>query len=284
MDVKIGLILSTAPQTRLVEIARRAEALGYESLWMGEHIVLPIEDSEEHPYGRPAVVSPRNDMLEPLTALATLAGATSRVRLATGVLLPPLRNLFATARQIMTLDLMSGGRLDIGVGVGWHEGEFALMGADFATRGPATDEFIDAMDRLFADEEPSFQGRLIAFPKVGFEPKPAQKPRVPILVGGDTGPAMRRAALRGDGWYGHAKSPEEGRERMERVNRLVSEQGRDPAAFQRVVQVWDPPSPEDLAAYVAAGADRLVCSPFGQGRDPIEVIEAYADKIGLRPA
>ena len=280
--MKIGLILSNARRAAQADIARRAEQLGYDSLWAGEHIILPVENADTHPYGRPNLVTPFGDTLEAFTQLAYLAGVTERIRLATGVILLPIRNLFSTARQIATLDIFSGGRLDLGVGVGWHGGEFELMGADFKARGAHADEFLDALNRLFTERTPSFQGRHISFPSVGFEPKPLQSPRPPILVGGDSLPAMRRAALRGDGWYGHASTPEQGRERIETVDRLLVEQGRDPAGFQHVLQVWDPPEPDALRAYAAAGADRLVIAPFTpKDPDPVRTLETYAARIGL---
>lgn len=280
--MKIGLILSNAPRASLADIARRADDAGFDSLWVGEHIVLPIEESEDHPYGRPGVVQPRNEWRSPFVELAYFAGLTNRIRLATGVILPPIRNLFVTAREISTLDVHSGGRLDVGLGVGWHMGEFALMGADFASRGAHTDEFMDALTCLFTKDSPSFQGRHIAFEAVGFEPKPVQSPRPPLLVGGDTGPAMRRAAKRGDGWYGHASSPEQARERIEAMKRLVSENGRDVAGFEYVLQVWDPPSADDLKAYAAAGADRVVTAPFKpDDTDPVGAMMDYARLVGV---
>ena len=280
--MKVGLIISNAPRHSLMEIARRADALGFDSLWAGEHIVLPVDDGEEHPYGRPGVVHPYNEKLDSFVELAFLAAVTSRIRVATGVILPPLRNVFATARQIVSLDQLSGGRLDVGVGVGWHAGEMALMGANFSARGAYTDEFIDALTCLFTEKAPSFEGKHIAFPKVGFEPKPAQTPRPPILVGGDTLPAMRRAARRGDGWYGHAANVEQARERIAQVRELLAANGRDPVGFEMLLQVWDPPRREQLEAYAAAGAHRVVCAPFGvQDADPIRNMEVYAQNLGL---
>lgn len=280
--MRIGLIISTVAHHQLPDLARRAEQLGFDSLWAGEHIVLPMRETETHPYGRPGVVQPLGETWAPFVQLAALAGITSRIRLATGVILPPLRNVFATAREMVTLDLMSGGRLDVGVGVGWHSGEFALMGADFKSRGAYTDEFIDALDRLFTERTPSFQGRHIAFEPVGFEPKPMQKPRPPVLVGGDTLPAMRRAALRGDGWYGHAGSPDEARARIATVAGLLADNGRDPAKFENVVQVWNPPGAEALRGYAEAGAHRVVTAPFERDDPaPVRTLEAYARSIGL---
>ena len=277
--MKIGIALPHAPDDRLFEIARRAEALGFDSIWQGEHIVLPMVDRHEHPYGK-IKIAPQNPFHAPFVQLAALAAVTTTLRVCTGVILPPLRNVFATAREITSLDIMSGGRLDVGIGVGWHPDEFELMGYDFKARGAYTDEFIDALSLLLDEREPGFQGKHISFESVGFEPKPLQRPRPPILVGGDTPLAQRRAAKRGDGWYGHADSPEQALERLEAVNRHVEAEGRDPASFKHVVQVWNPP--EEPEAYFAAGADRLVVMPFRPDTDPIEQIEAYATKINLR--
>jgi len=280
--MKIGLILTGAPSDRLFDIVRRAEVLGYDSVWQGEHMVLPMVDKYEHPYGK-VKIAPHTPFFEPFVQLAALAGATKTLRVCTGVILPPLRNVFHTGREIATLDVMSGGRLDVGIGVGWQPDEMELMGYNPKVRGAYTDEFLDALHKLLSEHEPSFQGQHIAFEAVGFEPKPVQKPRPPILIGGDTPPAMRRAAKRGDGWYGHSDSPEQARERIGAMRAQLAEEGRDPAAFQYVVQCWKPPSAKDLEGFAAAGATRLVVAPFSPSRsDPIEVIEAYAEQAGLR--
>jgi probable F420-dependent oxidoreductase len=279
--MKIGLNLAVAPQHLHIPLARRAEELGYHALWFGDHIALPIVANDVHPYGRSELVSPKNYTLEPFTQLANLAGVTERIRLATGVIIAPIRNIFLTARQALTVDVVSGGRFDLGLGVGWHAGEFALMGGDYAGRGGYTDDFIRALRELFRADEPEYHGDHINFPPIGFEPKPVNG-EVPLIVGGDSPPAVRRAVTLGDGWYGHCESVEQGEQRLADVRRRLADADRPVDGFELMLQIWGQPDLAAIARYEAAGATQLVVSPF-TARDPdmVEIIGDYARRIGL---
>lgn len=174
----------------ILRIARKADELGYEWLTVPEHIVMPKEMGE--------TMGPRYP--EALSAAAVLAGATTRIKILTYILVLPYRNPVLLAKQIATLDFLSGGRITLGTAAGHMEREFDILQVPFAERGALTDEYLRAMKELWTSDEPSFQGRYVQFEEILFEPKPAQKPHPPILIGGNSKPAMRRAATLGDGW------------------------------------------------------------------------------------
>jgi probable F420-dependent oxidoreductase len=171
-------------------IARRADELGWDWLTVSEHIVMPIEMA--------SVMGRR--FPEALTAAAVLAGATRRIKLLTYVLVLGYRNPVLLAKQVATLDFLSGGRIVLGAGVGHLEREFLVLNAPFDGRGAIAEESIRAMRELWTSEHPSFQGDSVQFENIAFEPKPVQEPHPPILIGGNSKAAMRRAARLGDGW------------------------------------------------------------------------------------
>src|SRR5437762_9070854 len=176
-------------------VARAAEAAGFESLWAGEHVVLP------DPQVPPSPMAPQDPALDPLLALAWAAAHSTMLRLATGIVILPQRNPVVLAKQVASLDVLSAGRVTLGVGVGYLEPEFRAIGADFENRGAVTDEYLDAMDRLWYDEHPAFHGRFADFAGIDAYPRPVQRP-IPIVIGGHTKRAYRRAVARGGGWYG----------------------------------------------------------------------------------
>jgi len=184
-------------------VAQRAEDLGYDHVWVSDHIILPKKVDSFYPYAADGVATFRPDepYLEPLAALNFIAGCTKRIRLGTHVLIIPYRNPVLTAKILSSLDVLSGGRVILGAGVGWMEEEFQAMGLDtYKERGAVTDEYLQLYKELWTSENPSFDGKYYQISGSGFEPKPAQKPHPPIWIGGHTGPAIRRAAKYGDGW------------------------------------------------------------------------------------
>jgi probable F420-dependent oxidoreductase len=185
----------------LVTVVRAAESAGFDSVWAGEHVVLP------DPRVPPSPMEPQDPALDPFIALAWAASTTSSVRVATGIVIMPQRNPVVLAKQVASLDVLSGGRVTLGIGVGYLEPEFRAIGANFTERGAVTDEYIEAMQHLWYDERPSYRGRFAAFDGVDAHPRPAQKP-IPIVVGGHTPLAFRRAVARGHGWYGFAQTAE----------------------------------------------------------------------------
>ena len=187
----------------LRSLARSAEQAGFDSVWVSDHIILPRQVESFYPYAADGVATFRPDepYYEPLAALNFLAGCTERVRLGTHVLILPYRNPVLTAKILSTLDVLSGGRVILGAGVGWMEEEFQALGLDtYHERGAVTDEYIQLYKELWTNDRPEFEGKYYQLSGAGFQPKPVQKPHIPIWIGGHTGPAIRRAAKYGDGW------------------------------------------------------------------------------------
>jgi probable F420-dependent oxidoreductase len=185
----------------LTDVVTRAEEAGFESAWSCEHIVLPDPKIERLP------MEPDFPMLASLLGLAWAAAATSTIRLGTGILIAPLYSPAILAKELATLDVLSRGRLILGVGVGYLEPEFDAVGVDFKSRGQIADECIHAMRSLWYDAAPSFEGQYVAFSKVDAYPKPIQS-QIPITVGGMTTPALRRALRLGNGWFGTFQTPD----------------------------------------------------------------------------
>ena len=186
----------------LVKLAVDAEEAGFDSVWVVDHLIIPAESAQTYPYARQAgmPLSPDWAFLEPLIALAAIASRTNRVLLGTGVYLLPLRHPLVTAKAAASLDVLSGGRLLLGVGLGWISEEYAAMGVPWAERGRITDEQIGLLRALWREERPRFEGDYWTLGGFGFEPKPADE-HIPILIGGNEAPARRRAARMGDGWH-----------------------------------------------------------------------------------
>ena len=219
----------------LRSLAQRAEALAYDSIWVSDHIVLPRQVASFYPYAENGVATftPDQPYYEPIATLNFLAGCTQRVRLGTHVLIIPYRNPVTTAKQLSTLDVLSGGRVILGAGVGWMEEEFQALGLDtYAMRGAVTDEYLQLYKELWTKEFPEFHGEHFQISGAGFEPKPVQKPHIPIWIGGHTGPAIRRAAQLADGWMPIGLrppailEPEEMAAKIARLRRLTARAGR----------------------------------------------------------
>lgn len=186
------------PETA-ARIARLAESAGFESLWAGEHVVLP------DPRVSPSPMEPEEPILDPLVALATLAGVTTTIRLGTGVVILPQRNPAVLAKQVASLDVISGGRLILGLGVGYLEPELTAIGVPYGERGARTDEYLAAMRSLWYAERPAFDGRFVRFSGVQARPRPGP---LPIVVGGHSPAAFRRAVEQAHGWYGFWLDPD----------------------------------------------------------------------------
>ena len=262
----------------LIAKARLAEAAGYESIWRGDHLILPVHAETDYPYGtrpgRPFAAD--TPLLDVVVTLGFLAAATSTIRLATGVYVLPLRDVYTTARAVQTLDILSQGRVIFGVGVGWLREEFDIVGRPFADRGAVTDEAVEILRRLWRDDEPSYEGRHHRLPPVRFEPKPVQQPHPPVVFGGESDAALRRVARCGDGWYGHRQSAAEVAPIVGRIDALRREAGRDHLPFEVTTRVTPDVGAEELDALTNAGVHRVVVE-FGSFSD----VEGRADLRGL---
>ena len=206
MPMKFGLFSTNAYACSYPDVvagvARAAEAAGFESLWGGEHVVLP------DPQAPPSPMAPQDRILDPVIALTYCAAVTTRVRLGTGIIILPQRNPLVLAKELASLDALSAGRLIFGIGVGYLEPEFRALGAPFEQRGAVADEYLAAMQAIWSQARPAYQGRFVSFADVQAHPQPVQRPHPPIVIGGRTAAAFRRAVQQGNGWYGFALDAE----------------------------------------------------------------------------
>lgn len=243
----------TAGPAAAARVARLAEELGYDSLWVGEHVVLP------DPRRPPSPMEPTAAILDPLISLAFLAAHTDRIRLGTGIVILPQRHPLVLAKELASLDVLSGGRLIFGLGVGYLEPELAAIGVPMASRGRRSDEYLEAMQALWTMERPAYEGRFVSFSGVDAHPRPVQRP-LPVVVGGEGDAAWRRAARYGHGWYGFRLDPEQTAEAV----RALAAAPRPDGLPRLEISVTPPPGPIDadlVARYAAAGVDRLILFP-----------------------
>jgi probable F420-dependent oxidoreductase len=265
----------------MVAIAERAEALGYSSLWTSDHILVP--KSRPEPFG---------NVLESFTTLSYLAACTEHIRLGTGILVLPMRNPLLAAKQAATIQHLSGGRLTLGVGVGYIEQEYGYLRADFGSRGRLADEYIAAMRELFESDAPEFHGEHVSYSDALFTPRP--KVPIPIVVGGNSRSALKRAARLGDGWYGLRLSPESAREAIATMDELGHKESFAVSlrVQTRVGGIVDDVQPqatlhgeandivEQVNRYAAVGVQHLVIEPFASNLpDFLEQLERFAEEI-----
>ncbi len=228
----------------LADIAKLGDRLGFYCMVMPDHILQPNQVNSTYPYSLTGDIlaagqSGDGEWPEQITTLAYLAGVTERIRLVTSVMIIPYRNPILTAKMLSTLDMLSKGRLILGAGVGWMEEEFELLNTEpFAERGAVTNEYLRAFIELWTKDDPKFEGKYVNFSDITFLPKPVQKPYPPIWIGGQSKPAIRRAAQIGDCWHpvgaipAAPLEPEELAENLVLLHQYAEKAGRDPAIIQ----------------------------------------------------
>jgi probable F420-dependent oxidoreductase len=276
--MQLGLVhVNMGPMSRpggLAAAAQAAEAAGFDSVWAGEHIVLP------DPQAPPSPMDPRDPALDCLLALTWAAAHTATIRLATGIVILPQRNPVVLAKEVATLDVLSGGRVMLGIGAGYLEPEFRAVGANFAERGAVTDEYLDAMRALWHDEQPEYHGRFADFAGVDAHPRPLQQP-LPVVVGGHTAAAYRRAVARGAGWYGYWLTPDEARESLAGLAAAADRTDRPAGLGELEVSVTPRGrlTPERAAEFAEAGVHRLVVlAPPGED-GPARAVDTAAAAV-----
>ncbi len=237
------------------------EERGFESIWVAEHVVLFDDYASQYPYSPDGRFPGGGEtgLLEPFAALTYLAAVTDRVRLGTGICLVPQRNPVYTAKQVADLDVLSGGRVDFGVGVGWLREEFEVLDMPFERRGARTDDHLAVMRSLWTDDVSEHHGELYDLPPCRMYPKPIQRPHPPIHVGGESAAAKRRAARLGQGWFTFNRPADELPGALDELDAALDAEGRSRADLQLTVcPYFRPTSHDDVARYVELGVDRLV--------------------------
>ena len=254
--------------------ASKAEDLGFESLGYAEHPVLPVNTSSPWP-GSPDGKIPWTyaHFADPYIALAQASGATTKIKLATGITLIPERNPLVLAKAVSTLDLFSEGRFMLGIGTGWLKEETEIMGGDFTHRWTQTKESLLAMKELWTKEEAEFHGKYYDFPPVKMYPKPMQKPHPPILVGGMATRVFNRIVEVADGWLPNRVTPKEVELGKAELESLCLQKGRSPGEIS--ISVYGQPANKQLVTdFIDAGADRVVISP-----SYYETVEAMSGEL-----
>lgn len=278
MRIGLGFANWAAPESAGV-FAARAEQLGFESLWTVEHVVVPTGYRSTYPYsrsGRMAGGAEDFPSPDPLIWLAFAAAATTRIRLATGILILPQRNPVVLAKETATLDALSGGRLILGVGVGWLEEEFRALGVPFAGRGERTDEYVAVLRTLWTSELATFSGETVSFSEVYLRPLPRQQP-IPIVIGGHTERAARRAGRIGDGFFPSGVEADRLPALVGLAREWAERSGRDPAALE--ITVGARPTPESVMRMIETGADRLVLGAPQRLEDLEQMAVALGDLL-----
>ncbi|HEX4171933.1 MAG TPA: LLM class F420-dependent oxidoreductase [Acetobacteraceae bacterium] len=266
----------------LVQIAQEGEAMGYDYLTLTDHVVLPDTSAPGYPYSETGefIANAPAERHELLTATAFIAAKTSRIRLVLAVLVVPHRPAVLAAKMLSTIDVLSEGRLVIGIGAGWLKAEFAaVVTTPFAERGAVTDEYLEAFRALWTQDRARFDGRYTKFADLVFLPRPVQRPHPPIWVGGESGPSLRRAARFGDAWYPIGTNNQHLLDSLPRLSagirrlrRWVAEAGRDPAKVSIVYRVKRygeavPPVASDGERRLFSGSDADIVADLRALRD-----------------
>jgi probable F420-dependent oxidoreductase len=276
--IAFGATLITGPRW-WVSMAQTIEAAGFESLWVPEHLVMPVTmaGAPNTPHEGEPPISAATPAYDPWVQIATMAASTSTLRFGTNVYNIGLRHPIITARALTTVDAISGGRIDFGIGASWLAQEWRVMELDFEARGRRIDESIEVIQRLFTEDEIEHDGACYRFPPVGFLPKPVQDPWPPMLIGGDSAAAMRRAARVGDGWIPMAQTLETLPDNLRRIEQLRSDLGRS-GSFQ-VAVIAQVHSVDEVRRYEDAGATRLIIAPFENPREAADGYRRFGDEI-----
>ena len=304
--MKIGISVPRTPNPAAMKrFAQRTEELGFESILLGDHVVLPTDGTNQYPYTVDGSFSSASDapFLETMTLLGFLAACTDTIKIGSTVIILPYRNPVLQAKMFASLDVLTGGRIICGVGVGWLEKEFEVLGVPYAERGAMSDEFIEIFKVLWTEDFPAYQGKYYQFDGIQFYPKPVQKPHIPIWVGGHTRAALRRTAKYGDCWHTTRQTPEfvAGhlpylRERILRVERDVKSVS---ISLKRSLHFTDIGIPESESirstGALIAGTDEIIddvyaCCEIGIDQltfdfrtnnldDSIRVMEHLADRV-----
>lgn len=264
----------TTPEM-LAVVGAEAEARGVHRIWVGEHVVLFDEYESRYPYADDGRIPapPGTGLLDPFVALSYLAAHTTSVRLGTAMVLLPQRNPVYTAKEVSTLDWLSGGRVDLGVGVGWLREEFDALGVPWPKRGARADEYLQVLWTLWCEDPSAFEGTHYQLPPCSMFPKPLQDPHPPVHVGGESDAALRRVARAAQGWHTVNRLPGDLAEPLARLDRLLAERGRTRDDVEiTVCPYFQELTPERVEQYAEAGADAVAAMFFAGSADEVPAI------------
>jgi probable F420-dependent oxidoreductase len=284
--MKVGLIpvnIGVKSVDKMVGLAVHAEKVGFESVWTFEHVMVPVDYASKYPYSADGKMgaTPETNFVDPLIALAAIAASTKRVRLGTGVNILPQTNALYLAKQAASLDFVSGGRLMLGLGVGWLEEEFAALGVPFERRGARADDYLAALRKVWSGDVVEHESEFLHWKGFKSFPLPVQNP-LPLVIGGSKGKAFERVARYGDGWYAPTASIDQLSALLPKLDAACAKVGRDRATLE-ISAMWIP-AMEDLDVvrrYGELGVKRLLVPvpALAMGGDPIEGMSRFGDEV-----
>jgi len=279
MNIGVSLFPGQQPIDAAV-VAQKAEALGFDSLWLGEHPVIPVHSTSSAPGSSGGSIPDfYSRLVDPFVALARASAVTTTLKLGTGITLVPERNPLLLAKEVATLDYFSRGRFLFGIGAGWNQVETEIMGGNFAHRWTQTREAIEAMKALWANEAAEYHGTYYDFPLVRSFPRPVQQPHPPILLGGTAQQVFKRTVEYGNGWMPTRSTPELIRQGRAVLNELAAEAGRDPKSIAILAYIV-PADRTGLQALAEAGADAAVVRLEGESEAAtLTALEQIAQQV-----
>ena len=266
-----GACLGAMAAPEAAQVAQLAERRGYESLWTGEHMALPA------PQVPPSHRHPQHPFFDPIVGMTWLAAHTARIRLGLGILILPQRHPVQLAKELATLDILSNGRLIVGVGVGYLEAEYRAVGVDFSTRGARASEYAEALRTLWTDDPPRYEGRFVMIDGVDAYPRPLTPGGPSVTVGGHSGAALRRAVRYGSGWIGFNLDPPAAGKHVQRLRAMAEEQGTDLDGFEISVGTHVALDRWVVEQFAEAGVHRLIITAEGDTLAQVEaIVNAHA--------
>lgn len=268
----------------ITTVAKAAEDLGFNSIWAPEHVVLFEEHAQSrYPYSADGQIGvpPNAGILDPFEVLTFIAGATTRIRVGTGIALVPQRNPVYTAKAAASLDWLSGGRFDFGIGIGWLREEFEAVQVPWPKRAQRTAEYVEVMKRLWMDEESAFNGEFYTLKPAYQYPKPIQQPHPPLLFGGESDAALKRAASIGNGWFGFGHDPVSAKERLAVLDRLLADNGRSSGDIRVLIAPFrHRATPQMLEEFAAIGVDEVILNAGARrAEDMVERMALLASEL-----
>lgn len=282
--MKFGISLFPLRPEQMIDVTKKAEELGFDSVWLGEHVVTPWHSESKFPYADEQKDSHDNfhgglPFYDPYAVLGYLAAVTSTIRLAVSVSIVPLHDPFRLARSATTLALFSKDRFVFGMGGGWLKEEFDIMEKDFSTRGKRFNETLDVMNSLFTEQVTEYDGEVLKVPPVGMVPKPQTPP--PYVFGGHSKAALKRAAKYGSGWLASEATPEELAPLVEMLQAFREQEGRADLPFEISCHMNEKPSASLIQAYEEVGVQRLVVRNWEKGREAMDGLVKMAEEFQL---